>query len=87
MEMIIALISVWCPALVAVLGVVSTVLIAIGKTKDAIDTLKQDTTFKTLAIDLQTVISQNETLREQNDLLLDEITKIKDYRKNQKKGG
>lgn len=86
MEIIITLITTWGPALVAVLGVVSTVLVAIGKTKDAVESLKQDATFKSLAADLQTAITQNETLREQNDLLLDEITKIKDYRENQKKG-
>lgn len=89
MEFIIGLIVTWGPALTAVLGVVTTVIVALGKTKDAIDSLKQDETFKQLKNELSTNIQENETIKsqiaeqsKQMDLLLDELTKIKDYRKN-----
>lgn len=80
MELIISLASIWAPSIVAILGIITTILIAIGKTKSAIDALKDEETMKQLKEELARTVSTNEELKQQNDLILDELTKIKDYR-------
>lgn len=88
MEEIIAIIveyvSIWAPSLVAILGVVSTVLVAISKTKTALDALKKDETIKQLEAKFTEQAKTNEELIRCNKLLLDQITKIKDYADNKK---
>lgn len=76
--------SIWAPSLVAILGMVYTVIVAIGKTKDAFDQLKKDETLKDLRAELKTSLKQNAELNEKYNLLLDELTKIKDYVKHKK---
>lgn len=78
-EIIVQYVSIWAPSLVAMLGVVATVCVAIAKTKTALNALKTDTTLKELKDELQQAISQNAELVKCNKLLLDEITKIKGY--------
>lgn len=76
--------SIWAPSLVAVLGIIYTVVVALGKTKDAFDALKKDETLKDLRAELKTSLRQNAELNEKYNLLLDELTKIKDYVKHKK---
>lgn len=71
--------AIWGPSLVAVLGTVYTVLVAIGKCKEAADKLKNDTTLKDLGTQFARLAKDNEDLVYTNKLLLDEITKIKGY--------
>lgn len=85
MEIILSFIVTWAPSVTAILAVVSTVLIAVKKTKDAVDALKDDATMKQLKQELRDSISQNETIKEQNDIIIDELTKIKDYRESKSK--
>ena len=85
MEIILSFIVTWAPSVTAILAVVSTVLIAVKKTKDAVDAFKDDTTMKQLKQELRDSISQNETIKEQNDIIIDELTKIKDYRQSKSK--
>lgn len=89
MEAIIALIieyvAIWAPSLVAILGVVSTVLLAIAKCKEAADKLKNDSTITDMNVKFQQMASQNEELVRTNKLLLDEITKIRGYADAKKK--
>lgn len=85
MEIILSFIVTWAPSVTAILAVVSTVLIAVKKTKDAVDALKDDATMKQLKQELRDSISQNETIKEQNDIIIDELTKIKDYRQSKSK--
>lgn len=82
MEYILSLASIWAPSLVAILGIITTILVAIGKTKDAIDKLKDDKSFKDLKEELKKSITTNEEIKQQNDLLLDELSKVKNYRAN-----
>lgn len=85
LELIIEYVSIWAPSLVAILGVVATILTAISKTKDFINTIKADIDFKSLKEDLNRLSKENEELVRCNKLLLDQITKIKDYADNKKK--
>jgi hypothetical protein len=77
--------SVWMPSVTAILGIVTTTLLAISKTKTAIDDLRKTDILKTLSNDLKKALSDNKELKEQNDILIDELKKIKDYRESKKR--
>lgn len=91
MEQILAVIieyaSIWVPSLVAIFGVVATVIGAAAKTKEAFEKLNKDETLKDLKQQLSAVIQENEELVRCNKLLLDEITKINNYADQLKKRG
>lgn len=91
MEAVIALIiqyaAMWAPALVAVLGTITTVILAINKCRDAINEWKSDDTMRDIRANLAKVSQENEELVRCNKLLLDEITKIKDYADHKKREG
>lgn len=84
-EIILEYIAIWAPSLVSIAGVITTVLLAIGKTKKAADALKNDVELANLAKEAKRLANENEELVRCNKLLLDNITKIKDYA-DQKKG-
>ena len=48
LQIIVEYVAIWAPSLVAVLGVVSTVLVALSKTKEAFSKLNKDETLKEL---------------------------------------
>lgn len=77
-------VSIWMPALTAVIGIISAVIIAIGKVKTAVSELKQDDTIKSLRKDLEASIKENKAIREQYDIIIDELKNIKAYRENKK---
>lgn len=85
--LIIEYVSIWAPSLVAILGSVYTVLFAIGKFKELSNKWKNDETIKEMNIKFQKMASQNEELVHTNKLLLDQITKIKDYADHMKEEG
>lgn len=84
--------SIWVPSLTAILGIVTTILMALSKIKTAIEDFKNTDVLQTLSEDLKKALNdnealkqQNENIREQYDILIDEITKIKNYRESKKK--
>lgn len=84
--------SIWMPSLTAILGIVTTILMALSKIKTAIEDLKNTDVLQTLSEDLKKALDDNKVLRQQNeefreqcDILIDEITKIKNYRESKKK--
>lgn len=85
LRIIVEYVSIWAPSLVAILGVVTTILVALGKTKDAFDKLNKDETLKDVNSRLKQLTSENEELIRCNKLLLDQITKIQDYADTKKK--
>ena len=85
LRIIVEYVSIWAPSLVAILGVVTTILVALGKTKDAFAKLNKDETLKEINTKLTQVASENEELVRCNKLLLDELTKIKGYADIKKK--
>ena len=78
-EIIVQYISIWAPALTAVLGIVITMLTSISKTKAAIQEFKHDDYVKELTEKVEEVSAQNEDLIHCNKLLLEQLTKIKGY--------
>lgn len=71
--------AIWAPSLVAVLGVVATVVLAIAKTRAAIQEFKGGNEIKDL---IDTNKKQGEYIEELvrcNKLLLDQITHIQEY--------
>lgn len=83
--LIIEYVAIWAPSLVAVLGVVSTVLLAIAKCKEAAEKLKNDTTIKDMRAEFKQMASENAELTRTVKLLLDEKTKIRGYADAKKK--
>ena len=76
---IVEYVSIWAPALVAILGILFTVLKAMNEVRKAIHEFKADKTVSDLSGKVDAVISENQELNRCNKLLLDEITKIHDY--------
>lgn len=85
-ELLITYISIWCPALVAILGVVAVVIAAVAKVKAAIKEFRNTDDIKQLVEENKLLRSENKALTERLDLMLDEITKIHDYYKTKKRG-
>ena len=71
--------AIWAPSVVAILGIVYSVLVAMNKTKAQWEKLKGDTDFKDLKEQLIQQSKENEELIKCNKALVDNITKIKDY--------
>ena len=84
-EIIVQYVSIWAPSLVAMLGVVTAVLVALGKTKAAINEFKSDKCLKELTTKVEELATENAELVNCNKLLLDEITRIKDYAKKKER--
>ena len=78
-QIIISQAAIWVPSLVAVLGIITTVLKSLNATKAELKRLREDETIKKLAKDFQDMAAANDELVYSNKLLLDEITHIKGY--------
>lgn len=81
-DFLIAQISIWLPSLVSIIGVVAAIIPAIKKAKDALEEFKQDKTMKALQNELRESINQNTEIKQQYDIIIDELKKVKDYREN-----
>lgn len=79
LELICTYVSIWCPSLVATLGVVATVLFALAEVRKAINNFKADDTMKELKDALKQSVDTNKELTKQNKILTDKLAKIKDY--------
>lgn len=78
-DVIVAHVSIWGPAITAVAGILITVAKAIGAVRKQMTEIKEDTDFKDIKREVATVISENKELLRCNKLLLDELTKIQGY--------
>ena len=67
------------PAIVAVLGVVGTIIPAILKIREALIEFKKSDELKEIINLLKTQSAENAELKRCNNLLLEELTKIKGY--------
>lgn len=79
LELIVEYVAIWAPSLVAILGTITTVLLALNKCKDAILEWKNDQTLKDVKDKLTIISQENEELVRCNKLLLEELTKIQGY--------
>lgn len=77
--------SIWMPSVIAILGIVASTLFAISEVKTAIEHLKKTDVLVTLSEDLKQALRDNKELKEQNDILIDELKKIKNYRESKKR--
>jgi hypothetical protein len=80
-EIIVSQVSIWLPSLVSVIGVVVAILSALSKAKAGIEEFKQDKTVKNLSADLQKALSENKEIKQELDIVIDELKKIENYRK------
>lgn len=74
-------VSIWLPSLVSVLGVVVAILSALSKAKAGIEEFKQDKTVKNLSVELQKALNENKEIKQELDIVIDELKKIENYRK------
>lgn len=86
MEIIINTLAIWGPSLVAILGIVASVVGAIAKVNNAINDSKaaiaevrKTEDFAKLSAEVSRVASENAEIVRTNKLLLDELTKIENY--------
>lgn len=90
-DMVLAQAAIWAPSLVAVLGIVATIIPAYNKVKTVLDEVKENNTevrktkdFEKLHADLRQAHLDNKELKEQLSAVMDKLTGIKDY--NEKVG-
>lgn len=79
LQVIVEYVAIWAPSLVAILGTITTVILAINKYRDAILDWKNDETLHGVKNELVKISQENEELVRCNKLLLEELTKIKGY--------
>jgi predicted histidine transporter YuiF (NhaC family) len=83
-ELILSYVSIWMPSLTAIIGIVTSILIALSKVREATEELKKDETIKNLANEVNALLRENKAIREQYDIIIDELKKVKNYRENKK---
>lgn len=86
-EMIIEYIVIWVPSLTAIATTIGAILTCLKQFNKAAEKWKNDETIKELRAQFLQMAAQNEELVRTNKLLLDEITKIKNYADEKKKEG
>ena len=84
LETILYYASMWSPSIVAILGIIATVIVALGKVVNAIQEWKTSSDNGTAAAtqlhaDIQSLAAQNAKLQQYNQKLLEELTRIKGY--------
>ena len=84
LELILSYVSIWAPSLVAIAGVITTILVALKKCKDAFDNLNKDEALKNVNKKLTCLTAEQEELIKCEKLLLDQLTRIKDFADNTK---
>jgi uncharacterized protein YoxC len=87
LELIMSYAAIWAPSLVAVLAVITTIMKALTETKKAVEEFRNTDAIKSLHNEVQTLARENQEIVHCNKLLLDELTKIKNYADEMKKKG
>lgn len=84
LDIIVQYAAIWAPSLTAILGIVTTILIAVNKTKEQIDKLRADNDLTkkellNLATQLKSAIDKDEVLCLELKAAADAYTGIKNY--------
>jgi hypothetical protein len=82
MEIILTYAALYGPALVSILGIATTILVAINRFREEAAKLKTNeviTTQQEMATNLKTLVDQNRDLSTANKYLVDQLTKINGY--------
>ena len=83
-DLIVSYASIWVPAIVAVFGVIITVVKCMTEVKNYVDQLKDDKDLRDVKNNTAEIVKENRELMRQNKMLLDNITRIKDYTDNKR---
>lgn len=83
-ELILSYVSIWMPSLTAIIGIVASIIIALNKVKTSMEEFKKDDTIKDLSNEVKALLRENKAIREQYDIIIDELKKVKNYRENTK---
>lgn len=81
-ELVLEYVAIWLPSIMAAGGIVYTVLAAISKTAKALEEFKKSDEIKELKNVIQEQSQKLEIQQAQLDIIIDELTKIKDYRES-----
>lgn len=84
LELVLYYASMWGPALVSILGIAATVILALGKVVKAIQEWKDSadneaSAAEKLHADMKQLLGENRNLQAYNQKLLEELTRIKGY--------
>lgn len=72
-------IAMWAPSIASILSVIVLIVPVVFKIKEWFKGLREDNTLAEVNAKLEVVSAENKELVRCNKLLLDQITKIKDY--------
>lgn len=78
MEILYSYITILAPSLVSIIAIV----ISLIKMASTLKEISHSDEMKNLTNEIKTLVLDNKELRLQNDILIDEIKKIKNYRQN-----
>lgn len=86
-ELIMEQVTIWAPSLVAVLGVITATVTNGNKTRKGLDEirattegLKQNKVIKDLTNEVKSLITENNRLMKQQQMILDKLAMVKNYR-------
>ena len=79
LQIITEYLAIWAPSLVSILGIIVAIIPTVQKITDHLKALKEDKTLVDLSNKLEKLASDNKELVRCNKLLIDQLTKIKDY--------
>lgn len=86
-ELLVQYASIWGPSLVAVLGIMISVVSSLAKVKTAVEEFKQDKTIDNLRAEMTAIEQELKETNRQNALLIDELAKVQGYSAAKKKEG
>ena len=84
LQIITEYLAIWAPSLVSIVGIIVAIIPTVQKIADHLKALKEDKTLVELSNKLERLASDNKELVRCNKLLIDQITKIKDYADHKK---
>lgn len=86
-ELLVQYASIWGPSLVAILGIMISVVSSLAKVKTAVEEFKQDKTIDNLRAEMTAIEQELKETNRQNALLIDELAKVQGYSAAKKKEG
>lgn len=86
-ELLVQYASIWGPSVVAVLGIMISVVSSLAKVKTAVEEFKQDKTIDNLRSEMSAIEQELKETNRQNALLIDELAKVQGYSAAKKKEG
>lgn len=84
MQTITECLAIWAPSLVSILGIIVAIIPTVQKITDYLKALKEDKTLVEISEKLEKLASENAELTRCNKILIDKLTKIKDYADHKK---